>query len=75
MPNPPSAAQALYPHLPTAAREPVQRSKPNSVGDAMWPSLSREAKAHDTQYQRNKESLLRNLRETRLQMEALRRSR
>jgi len=69
---PRSAAQSLYRHLPSAEREPVQQRTPN-VADAMWPQLSREVKAHDAQYQRDKESLIRNLREARLAMEALRR--
>jgi hypothetical protein len=45
-----SAAQSLYPHLPSAAREPVQQRTPN-ISDAMWPGLSRAAKAkeHDQQ--------------------------
>jgi len=41
-----SAAQSLYPHLPTAEREPVQQRR-GSVGDALWPSLSRAAKARE----------------------------
>jgi hypothetical protein len=44
--QPPSAAQALYGHLPSAAPEPVQQRR-NSLADAMWPQLSRAAKAKD----------------------------
>jgi hypothetical protein len=36
MPNPPSAAQSLYPHLPTSARPEVKQSKPN-LAEAMYP--------------------------------------
>jgi hypothetical protein len=43
---PRSAAQSLYPHLPTAAREPVKQSTP-TLAESMWPSLSREAKAKE----------------------------
>jgi hypothetical protein len=43
---PRSAAQSLYPHLPSAEREPVKQSG-RSVADALWPSLSREAKAKE----------------------------
>jgi hypothetical protein len=39
----PSAAQALYKHLPSAVPEPSTQRR-NSLGDALWPSLSREAK-------------------------------
>jgi len=31
-----SAAQSLYPHLPSAAREPVKQSTP-TLADALWP--------------------------------------
>jgi hypothetical protein len=34
-----SAAQALYPNLPSAERPEVAQSKPN-IADAMWPSLT-----------------------------------
>jgi hypothetical protein len=40
MPNP------LYPHLPSAIREPVKQRTPN-IASAMFPSLSREAKAKE----------------------------
>jgi hypothetical protein len=47
MPNPPSAAQALYPHLPSGERPEVkQRRKPNTA-DAIFPAWSREAKARE----------------------------
>ena len=32
----PTAAQALYSHLPSAAREPVKQSE-RTLADAMWP--------------------------------------
>jgi hypothetical protein len=41
-----SAAQALYPHLPSAER-PERAQARGNVGDAMWPALSRQAKARD----------------------------
>ena len=70
MRKPPSAAQSLYPHLPSAVREPVQQRTPNTA-DAMWPSLSRSAKAQEAHQrrwdewrERDRQSLLRNLRET-----------
>jgi hypothetical protein len=69
--NPPSAAQSLYPHLPSAAREPVKQRTP-SLADALFPSLSREAKAKERDQalwdricERNRANLLRGLREWR----------
>jgi len=35
----PTAAQALYGHLPSAVRPEVSQSKPN-IADAMWPGLT-----------------------------------
>jgi hypothetical protein len=45
-----TAAQFIWPHLRQGTPEPVQQRTP-TVSDAMWPSLSREAKAqeHDQQ--------------------------
>jgi hypothetical protein len=46
MGQPKSAAQSLYPHLPSAEREPsTQRER--SLANALWPSLSREAKQRE----------------------------
>jgi hypothetical protein len=66
---PRSPAQALYPNLPSAAREPVQQRTPN-LGDAMWPSLSREAKATEARRSSDRERLLRNLRELNARIDA-----
>jgi hypothetical protein len=61
----PSAAQALYGHLPSAAREPVKQRQP-TLGDALWPQLSREAKQREAwqeEYRkRDREALLKALR-------------
>jgi hypothetical protein len=38
-PREPSAAQALYGHLPSAAR-PEVKQRPGTLGDALWPSLT-----------------------------------
>jgi hypothetical protein len=35
-----SAARSLYPHLPSADRDPVQLRQPASVAAAMWPQLT-----------------------------------
>jgi hypothetical protein len=65
----PTAAQALYGHLRSAARPEVQQRKPN-VADALFPSLSREAKQRDRDQalwtrinEQNRQTLSRNLRE------------
>ena len=67
----PSAAQALYGHLPSAVR-PEVKQRERSLGDAMWPQLSREQKAKerdkalwDRICERNRQVLRRNLREIR----------
>jgi hypothetical protein len=39
----PSAAQALYGHLPSGSRPEVKQRQP-SIADALFPSWSREAK-------------------------------
>jgi hypothetical protein len=64
-----SAARQIYPHLPSAAREPIKQRE-RSLGDALWPQLSREAKQRGRDQQlwdeickRNRDILLRNLRE------------
>ena len=41
-----SAAQALYGHLPSGERA-GQPERKGSVGDAMWPALSRDATARE----------------------------
>jgi hypothetical protein len=41
-----SAAGQIYPHLPSAERTERPERK-GSVGDAMWPQLSREQRATD----------------------------
>jgi hypothetical protein len=59
MPN--SAAQALYPHLPSAQRQPSTQPK-RSLADALHPSLSPEAKANEATRQRRRQETLANLR-------------
>jgi hypothetical protein len=46
MPNPPSAAHQIYPHLPSGERPEVKQREP-SLGDALWPQLLRAAKARE----------------------------
>jgi hypothetical protein len=42
----PTAAQSLYPHLPSGERPEVKQRTP-TLADAMFPSLSREQKAKE----------------------------
>jgi hypothetical protein len=74
-----NVAGQIWPHLAQGTREPSTQRQPKSLGDALWPQLWREAKAKEADQalwdaicERNRQSLLRNLRETRLAMEALR---
>ena len=63
----PSAAEALFPHLPRGTPDVVQQRTPN-VADAMWPSLSRSAKAAEAWREQRRQSLLRGLRELNAKM-------
>jgi hypothetical protein len=68
---PRSAAQSLYPHLPSAERPEVQQQRrAPTMADAIFPAWSREAKQRDADQalssainKRNRQTLLRNLRE------------
>ena len=62
-----SAAQSLYPHLPSGERPELAQAGPK-IADAMWPALARKEPSWDERWwqQRHKqqhESLLRSLRE------------
>ena len=62
MPNPPSAAKSLYPHLPTAER--AERSPTGqSLAASMYPQQTPQAKRIQEWRARQKATLLRNLRE------------
>ena len=62
-----NAAGQIWPHLPSAAREPVkQRTK--DLASLMYPSQTKEAKAAQAFRERDKQSLLRGLRELRERM-------
>jgi hypothetical protein len=67
--QPRSAAASIYPHLPTAER-PLSTQRERSLGDAMWPSLSREARQREADqalwqrlHEHNRQVLRRGLRE------------
>jgi hypothetical protein len=60
-----TAAQSLYPHLPSGERPQRAQTGP-SIGDAMWPSLKRatwDERWWENWRKKDRESLLRNLRE------------
>ena len=57
-----NAARQIWPHLPTGTPEPVQQRTP-TVADAMYPGLSREAKSQEALAKRNRDNILRWLRE------------
>ena len=62
----PSAAEALFPHLPRGTPDVVQRPERNeSVAAAMWPSLVPKPPPPTNPY---REILLRNLRELNARM-------
>ena len=69
-------AQSLYPHLPSADRAPsTQRER--SLADAMYPSLSREARAKEAELawvearnKRNRDNTLKWLREANANLRA-----
>ena len=70
-----SAAQALYPHLRSGTPNEVEHRRAPNVADAMWPSLSRAAKAREADQalwdaccKRSRDSLLRGLRELNAKM-------
>jgi hypothetical protein len=48
----PSAARQVYPHLPSGERPLVQTQRGPGLADAIFPGLSREAKAQEAQQQR-----------------------
>jgi hypothetical protein len=69
--QPRSAAQSLYPHLASGER-PERQPPAQSLGDAMWPSLSSAAKRAEAaqsrwqrQYEQRRQNLLAALREAR----------
>ena len=68
--TPPSAASQIWRDLPSADRAPVAQRRDPSLADALFPSLSREAKQREADQalwarinERNRQTLLRNLRE------------
>jgi hypothetical protein len=67
----PTAAGQIWPHLPHDDERVAKQSK-RSLAETMYPAQSKEARAWKEICERNRAILLRNLRETRLQIEALR---
>jgi hypothetical protein len=60
----PSAAQALYGHLPSAAREPIKQSEPR-LADALWPRPKPPTRGWS-----DRDALLRNLKELNQRIDA-----
>jgi hypothetical protein len=61
--QPKSAAQSLYPHLPSGDRPEVKQREPKSLAEAMYPAQSRDQRTWDRINEENRQTLLRNLRE------------
>jgi hypothetical protein len=66
----PTAAQALYGHLPSGERREVAQRRTPSVADAIFPAWSKEAKQRDADQRlwneickRQRENFVRGLRE------------
>jgi hypothetical protein len=53
---------SIWPHLPTSDK-PQSKQSENSIGEALWPHLSDKAKAKDQMRERERQRLLRDLRE------------
>jgi hypothetical protein len=63
----PTAAQALFPHLPHRSDDVAKRQGSATVAEAMWPSLGQQPKPPSNPY---RESLLRGLRELNQKIDA-----
>ena len=63
----PTAAQALYGHLPSGER-PERQQRGQTLAASMWPSQTPEAKAQEAARKRERDRLLRNLRELNARM-------
>ena len=67
----PSASAALYPHLPSQSADVTKRDdRKQTLGGAMWPSLSPEVKAADEKRRRNRQRLLKALDELNAKIDA-----
>jgi hypothetical protein len=63
-----SAAEAIYGHLPSSTQAPKQQAQP-ALGNAMWPSLSPQAKELDKARAKDRQRLLNELRELNSKLE------
>jgi hypothetical protein len=59
MPQPKSAAQALYPHLPSAQRSALKQRE-QRLAAALHPALSPEAKPNEATRQRRRRATIEN---------------
>lgn len=62
-----SDAKTIWPHLPSDQPQP-KRAQSSSLSAAMYPTLTPQAKELDKARARDRERLLRNLRETRMKI-------
>jgi hypothetical protein len=60
----PTAAEALFPHLAHRDDPPKQQPRAQSLADAMYPKLTQRQRAWDEWRERERQRLLKNLRET-----------
>jgi hypothetical protein len=59
----PTAAEALFPHLPHQSDYAAKQQDKTTVAQAMYPALTQRAKARDDWRDRDRQSLLKALRE------------
>lgn len=68
----PTAAEALYGHLPRKDYSAKQQPAQSSLANAMWPQLSDKAKAMDQLREQRRQNLLKGLRELNARLEGKR---
>ena len=66
----PSAAEALFPHLPHRDEAQSKRTEAQSFADAMYPQLSHRQRAWDARRERERQSLLEGLRALNARLDA-----
>ena len=62
-----NSARQIWPHLQSGER-PERQQRVQTLAASMWPSQTPEAKAQARAHERNRQSLLRNLRELNARM-------
>jgi hypothetical protein len=59
----PNAARQIWPHLQSSERPEVKGRQPKSLAEALYPAQSRDQRLWNEIQERNRQVLLRNLRE------------